>query len=106
MNILRHGSGVSYKVVTATSVLLLALVIGAPGILGHMGSVAASDVPTAYGGRAYGVYTEVPLYGGTYFADTGSLPAEGGVLPSVDVHAKAIDAATTASATTRRTQSS
>ena len=73
MNILRHGSGVSYKVVTATSVLLLALVIGAPGILGHMGSVAASDVPTAYGGRAYGVYTEVPLYGGTYFADTGRL---------------------------------
>jgi len=93
MNILRHGSGVSYKVVTATSVLLLALVIGAPGILGRMGSVAASDVPQAYGGRAYGVYTQVPLYGGTYFADTGSLPAEGGVLIAdfVPVHTGVAD---------------
>src|SRR3989442_15233043 len=80
MNILRHGSGVSYKVVTATSVLLLALVIGAPGILGRMGSVAASDVPQAYGGRAYGVYTQGPLYGGTHFAGPRSLPAEGGGL--------------------------
>src|SRR5437867_1724597 len=80
MNILRVGSGVSCKVVTATSILLVALVMGAPSILGQRGWVAAGDVPTGYGGRAYGVYTQVPLYGGTYFADTGSLPADGGVL--------------------------
>src|SRR3989475_1299603 len=80
MNIFHHGSSVSCKIVTATSVLLLAFVMVAPGVLGHNGSVAAGSVPSGYGGRAYGVYTQVPIVGGAYFADTGSLPAEGGVL--------------------------
>src|SRR2546426_9198137 len=80
MNIFHHGSGVSCKIVTATSVLVLAFVMVAPGVLGHSGSVRASSVPSGYGGRAYGVYTQVPIFGGAYFADTGSLPVEGGVL--------------------------
>src|SRR5437879_13202457 len=80
MNIFHHSAGVSCKIVTATSVLLLAFVMAAPGVLGHSGSVAAGSVPSGYGGRAYGVYTQVPIFGGAYFADTGSLPAEGGVL--------------------------
>src|SRR2546426_477626 len=80
MNIFHHSAGVSCKIVTATSVLLLAFVMVAPGVLGHSGSVRASSVPSGYGGRAYGVYTQVPIFGGAYFADTGSLPVEGGVL--------------------------
>src|SRR2546425_3246699 len=80
MNIFHHGSGVSCKIVTATSVLLLAFVMVAPGVLGHSGSVRASSVRSGSGGRAYGVHTQVPIFGGAYFADTGSLPGEGGVL--------------------------
>ena len=80
MNILRAGSGVSGKLVNATWALLFALVLGAPGMLAGSGSVEPTNVPQGYGGRAYGVYTEVPVYGGTYYADTGSLPADGGVL--------------------------
>jgi len=52
MNIFHHGSGVSCKIVTAISVLLLAFVMVAPGVLGHNGSVAAGSVPSGYGGRA------------------------------------------------------
>src|SRR2546427_2878151 len=80
MNIFHHGSSVSCKIVTATSVLLLAFVMVAPGVLGHNGSVAAGSVPSGYGGRAYGVYKTGPILGGAEFAATGSLPGGGGVL--------------------------
>ena len=80
MKIIRHGSGVSRKIVTATSLVLLSLLIGATGALGYSGGGAPSNVPVGYGGRAYGVYAAVPIFGGTYFADTGDLPEGGGVL--------------------------
>src|SRR2546425_361119 len=54
MNFLRHGSGVSCKIVTATSVLIFAFVMGAPGVLGHSGWVEPSSLPQGYGGRASG----------------------------------------------------
>src|SRR2546428_12005095 len=78
MNLFHHSAGVSCKIVTATSVLLLAFVMVAPGVLGHNGSVAAGSVPSGYGGRAYGVYTQVPIVGGADFAGTRRPPAGGG----------------------------
>src|SRR2546427_11976613 len=80
MNIFHHGSSVSCKIVTATSVLLLAFVMVAPGVLGHNGSVAAGSVPSGYGGRAYGVSTQGPPLRGARFPEPGGPPAGGGRL--------------------------
>src|SRR2546428_13542006 len=80
MNIFHHGSGVSCKIVTATSVLLLAFVMVAPGVLGHNGSVAAGSVPSGYGGRAYGGDPQGPVAAGAHFAGTRGPPREGGGL--------------------------
>src|SRR6266545_4442504 len=64
--------------------LLFALVVVATGVSAFGGGgIAPSDVgtmSTAYGGRAYGVSTSIPLIGDTTYADTGDLPASGGVL--------------------------
>ncbi|HYS72066.1 MAG TPA: choice-of-anchor P family protein, partial [Thermoplasmata archaeon] len=64
--------------------LLFALVVVATGLSALAGGgYAPSDVgtmSTAYGGRAYGVSTSIPLIGDTTYADTGELPADGGAL--------------------------
>src|SRR6266702_4469619 len=64
--------------------LLFALVVFATGVSALAGGgYAPSDVgttSTTYGGRAYGVSTSIPLIGDTTYADTGDLPASGGVL--------------------------
>ncbi len=64
--------------------LLFALVVVATGVSAFGGGgIAPSDVgtnSTTYGGRAYGVSTSIPLIGDTTYADTGDLPADGGVL--------------------------
>src|SRR6266516_6934669 len=63
--------------------LLFALVVVATGVSAFGGGGSPSDVgtnSTTYGGRAYGVSTFIPLIGDTTYADTGDLPADGGVL--------------------------
>jgi len=80
MDVLRHRSGAPRRIVTAAFIVFLSFIMGATGVLGHSGGGAPTDVPVGYGGRAYGVYVKVPILGGTYFADTGDLPEEGGVL--------------------------
>jgi len=77
MDTTQQGMGVSTKIATAVSVLL-ALVMVSP-IAGAFGGYPA-PLSTTYGGRAYGLGVEVPIWGGTYYADTGQLPGSGGAL--------------------------
>lgn len=69
------------RIVITAFVLVLSAVLIAPSGPAKVGLVSpAQAAETTYGGRAYGVGTSVPLFGETTYADTGNLPADGGVL--------------------------
>ena len=86
MNLWKHGLGIVKTGATGVSVLLLAFVMSAPTI-GAYGGTPAPTTAMSYGGRAYGLGV-LTVFGDTYYADTGDLPSDGGVLfaPFVDVN--------------------
>lgn len=66
------------RIATAVSIVLLSLLVSAPGAWGAGGGTPGAT-ETVYGGRAFAVWVGDPLFG-TGYADTGELPSPGGVL--------------------------
>lgn len=62
------------------SLLVLSFVLAAQAAPLRTSEVSRASTDTTYGGRAYGLGVQLPLAGQTTYADTGSLPANGGFL--------------------------
>ena len=60
--------------------LVLAFALAAQAAPLRTSEVSRASTSTTYGGQAYGVGVQLPLVGGTTYADTGSLPSSGGFL--------------------------
>lgn len=60
--------------------LVLAFALAAQAAPLRTSAVSRASTSTTYGGQAYGVGVQLPLVGGTTYADTGSLPSSGGFL--------------------------
>ncbi len=75
----RHRlGGARAGLVLAFSVVLLATAVSA--VAGEGSPTVGAMTASGYGGRAYGVWTHIPLVGDATYADTGNLPANGGAL--------------------------